>query len=408
MNTVSYLLAWRYVKGAYQEQSIATMARLCFAGIFIGTFSLALVLAIMHGFEQVTHEKFRGVYAPINIRAHGDALNIKAIAPVFQHEFPEITAYSPSDTQQVIMRSDAAHADFTIVALKGVVPALEASLHTLSQLFSASPDSFIQALEHNQIILGKKLAQELNVSAGDSVSLLYPRAQQARKNHIALDSVSARVGGIFDSGIEEFDTAMAICSLDFLQTLFAHAEPTQIGVTISKDADEQKIIDRLTRRLALEVFSWKDLYPALVAALKLEKYAMFLILALICLVASMNIISLLFMQITHKRGDIAILKAMGMSDRAVKTVFILMGVVISCIGSLFGLLAACVVGFFLDRYPLITLPDAYYVSHLPVHMTGSMLLLVAVVTLLLALVATWIPVARIGSITIAKVLRLEA
>ena len=85
-----------------------------------------------------------------------------------------------------------------------------------------------------------------------------------------------------------------------------------------------------------------------------------------------------------------------------------MGTSISLIGSLFGLIAAYIVGFFLDRYPLITLPDAYYVTHLPIHMTWSIVVIVAMITLILGFLATWIPVSRIGTITIAKVLRMEA
>ena len=73
------------------------------------------------------------------------------------------------------------------------------------------------------------------------------------------------------------------------------------------------VIQKLRHRLGLDVYSWKDLYPSLVASLKLEKYVSFFILALILLVASMNIISLLFMQITQKRPTIALLQAMGMS-----------------------------------------------------------------------------------------------
>ncbi len=408
MNRVSLLLAWRYVKSAHTERSINSMARICFGGVFIGTFALALVLAIMQGFEKVTHEKLRGIHAPINIRSSGDYLNISALATIFTQEFPEIAAYSPSDTQQVIMQTTDGDTDFTIVALKGVVPEKEAALATLAKRFvTADGVTFVEALKGNKLILGKKLAQELNVVVGDTIDLLYTHEHQTRHGKLALEQSTAQVGGIFDSGIDEFDSAMALCSLDFLQTLF-DTEPTHIGLTLIPTANEQATIERLQKRLGLDVFSWQELYPALIAALKLEKYAMFLILALITLVASMNIISLLFMQITHKRADIAMLKAMGMPDVAIKTIFVIMGTTISCAGALGGLIAATIVGFFLDRYPLITLPDAYYVSHLPIQMSWSIMLLVAAVTLLLGFVASWIPVSRIGSITIAKVLRMEA
>jgi lipoprotein-releasing system permease protein len=408
MSTVSLLLAWRYLKNTHTQQNIHRMIRICFVGVFIGTFSLSLVLAIMHGFEQVTHEKFRGIHTPVTIRAYGEPLDVEELATVFEHEFPEIAAYSPSDTRQVIIQSKNTEDTFTVVTVTGVFPQLESNVHVLSARFvpATTTDTFVRAL-HEGIILGKKLAQELHVVPGDAITILYPHAEQTGRQQLALDRISTRVGGIFDAGIDEIDSSMALCSFDFLQSLFSNAYPTQIGLTLKPGYDEQATIEKLIARTELEVFSWKDLYPALVAALKLEKYALFLIVLLITLVASMNIISLLFMQITHKRSDIAILKAMGMPNQHIQAIFMWMGMGISLVGSLCGLIAATVVGYYLEQHPFITLPDVYYVSHLPIQMTWAICALVMGVTLLLSLVATWLPTARIAITSIAGDLRME-
>ncbi|NDC43116.1 MAG: ABC transporter permease [Chitinophagia bacterium] len=155
------------------------------------------------------------------------------------------------------------------------------------------------------------------------------------------------------------------------------------------------------------VRSWQELYPALVASLKLEKYVMFLVIALITLVASMNMVSLLFMQIQQKRRDIAIFQAMGMPHTMIREIFLYIGLFITLIASTLGLLAAGIVGTLLERYPCIQLPDVYYISYLPARLDAEIFIMVFVVTLLIGFVATWLPAYRTRSIKIAQVLREE-
>ena len=149
------------------------------------------------------------------------------------------------------------------------------------------------------------------------------------------------------------------------------------------------------------------MYPALVSALKLETYAMFLILALIALVASMNVISLLFMYITQKKGDIAILTSMGLHSSVIKNVFLCLGIFLTLVGASAGLLLAFISGLILQHYPFITLPDIYYVSHLPVYMHWSTFLLMFVVVLLLSVIALVIPIHKVPKLNIATILRME-
>jgi lipoprotein-releasing system permease protein len=215
------------------------------------------------------------------------------------------------------------------------------------------------------------------------------------------------VSGIFDTGIDEFDNGVAYCSLSFLEKLFPNITIEHINIALKTGTNEEAIIERLHNRTGLDVYSWKSLYPALVATLKLEKYVSFFIIALILLVASMNIISLLFMQITQKRPDIALLKAIGMTDNAISSIFFIMGMTISCVASACGLAAALVASWALERYPFITLPDTYYVTQLPVAMTWQIICVVFCVVIIFSFLATWIPTKRIRLINISQVLRFE-
>lgn len=410
MNFLHYLLAWRYIIGTRHNRTIAIMAYISFFGILIGTFSLALTLFIMNGFEKATHEKLQGIHAHVIMRAHGSCLATEKIMDILNKEFADfVEAASPTSSEQVILQSQGDDDNTSLVMLKGIDPNREQRISTLEEKItrSAFATKTLPSIVHEDyILIGERLANDLSIKPGDPITMIVPDTNRMNKGSVKLEQHQARIGGFFNTGIEEFDSGLIFCSLDFLQTLFPESGVTQLNIKLMPHVDDAAIVQRLRDRFSMEAYSWKELYPALVSALKLEKYVMVCILALITLVASMNIISLFFMQITQKRGDIAILRAMGM--HAIRPVFLIMSITITGIAALSGLLLAGIIGWLLDRYPLITLPDAYYISKLPIAMEWHLALLVFGIVMLLGIIAAWIPIRNIHTINIAHVVRYEA
>ena len=410
MNKLSLMIAWRYLIGTKHEKNISTMVLICFLGILIGSFALALVAAVMNGFEKVTHEKMQSIHAQIIAHADNQPLNFKKIKDVLQKEFQTIKSIAPSTTKQIIAQADEKEG-YNLVSLTGVDPHAAQDVSNINSKIktSISPQrSIASILQKKTVLIGDLLAKNMKVSIGDEIHLFFSSDEKIKRKKIRLDQEPVIVGGTFKTGIDEFDNGLIICSLDLIQKMFPDIGITQIGIKLKDNANEKKTIARLKKRLKhLDVFSWKELYPALVEALQLEKYAMFLILALIILVASMSIISLLFMQINQKRADIAILRAMGMPSKHISQVFLYVGMSIAIIGSTVGLALATLAGWFLEKYPLIKLPDVYYVTHLPCKMDFSIIVAVFIVVLALSFLSTWIPTRRIRSIYISHVLRFE-
>lgn len=406
---LSWLLGWRYLLGARSEKNISLMILICFCGIFIGTLALALVASVMNGFEKVTHEKLQSIHSQIIMRAIGKNLNGPAIESVLK-TMPEIKAYSPSVYKQVIIQSPNSDDITNAVMLKGIKGDLESTTSTIGQKITGSEGastSLSSLVSDNAIIIGSKLAEQLDLIPGDIVNLLYVTSETIKNRKITLDTYQAHISGIFTTGIEEFDSGLILGSLELVKTLFPDSGITQYNISLTQEANEIQTINNLKQRFKLDVFSWKELYPALVAALKLEKYAMFFILALIALVASMSIISLIFMQIIQKRPDIAILKSMGMHTSSIVQLFIIMGIGLAIIAALCGLIAAYLIGLFLQHYPFITLPDTYYVSHLPIAMEWNIFLAIFLLVILMSLIATWLPTRAIKTMNPAQVLRFE-
>lgn len=444
MTALARLLAWRFLTYRRKDSSISFMLRICFAGIFIGSFALMLTLIITHGFEKVIHEKMQGINAELVVYAIGNKI---AYEPLRKHLFDVcgdvIDGVSGSAVKQAIIDDELQ----TVLVLRGVDELHEHTVNVLNKKIinprlrdeSFRPKIFEKLLVPGGIVIGHKLAKEKHYAVGDHITILLPEPRS--KKSITLRKAAVKITGIFNVGLEEYDNNLALCSLDQFHEWFdeegvdhlaitlKHPEQLGLGVFVTQYGLGLGVLNYLKARAKsffgydagvgkvrqvladvspdLVLRRWQDLYPALVSSLKLEKYVMFIVIALITLVASMNMVSLLFMQIQQKRRDIAIFQAMGMSQKMIREIFLYVGLFITFLAGFLGLSAAAVVGLFLERYPCIELPDVYYVSYLPARLDAEIFIIVLLVTLLIGFLATWLPAYRTRSIEIARVLREE-
>lgn len=403
-----------------------------------------LTLIIMNGFEKVTHEKMQGINAHIIISSPGNRLDYKDLRAALKEDFHSvIEQISGNSTRHVIIDH---HNMQSILVIRGFDVDHEEEVTTLASKIIAPSNlqkPILPALlKKNQVLIGYKTAREYHLHVGDSVTLFVPEAGGKKK--IFLNKKVVEVAGIFRIGIEDYDNNVIFTSLDFLNTLFDEQgvenvtiklkpfTPPQIFklnqsrdlvnvswwkktlVTLGKRIKrlfipfdyEREVIKLLQERFPhLTVNSWKDLYADLVSSLALEKYVMFFILALITLVAALNMISLLFMQIQSKLRDIAIMKTMGLANKPIRSIFLSIGMAITLLGSVCGLGLAALVGYLLEKYPFIQLPDVYYVEYLPARMDGDIFFVVFIATIFLGFIATWIPAHRTKRIHVAQVLR---
>lgn len=408
MTKLIRLIASRYLKGTQNEKSISSMVIVCFLSISIGACALALVMSIMDGFEYATHEKIRSIHAHIIMRQNGQSLDAAAIQQVIDKEFSEISGVSSQQIGQVLVQSKDNNDVNSVVILKGINPAHEALTSSIATKIIAPENSALSAVIHdNYVLIGSQCASDLNVSVGSPITLIHKK-EGSPDDTVEFSQTKAIVGGIFKTGIEEFDNGLMFAAQKLWASMFDSNEIHQIALSVRPGIDETKVVEKLKNRFKINAYSWKELYPALVSALKLEKYAMFFILALITLVASLNMISLLFMHIAQKKGDIAILRAMGMNTKDIRIIFLLTGTKIAFWGTLCGLAAAYLIGLFLQAYPLISLPDVYYVTTLPIRLDIKMFVLIFATVMIISIIASWLPTRSIKHINIIDILRFDA
>jgi lipoprotein-releasing system permease protein len=260
------------------------------------------------------------------------------------------------------------------------------------------------------IILGKEIARSLRVDMGDNIRLFSPSGPLTPMGVIPKIK-TCRVVGIFDTGMYEYDSSLAYVSLTTAQD-FLELDEAVHGLELKVD-DIYKasvIAKELEKKLGFGyvVKDWISMNKNLFSALKLEKTAMFIVLALIVLVAAFNIISTLIMVVMSKGKDIAILKSMGATSKGIMKIFIYEGLVIGLTGTVLGVIGGLALCEVLSRYQFIKLPsDVYPITTLPVKILPMDVTLVAVSAALITLLATIYPSWKASKIDPAVALRYE-
>lgn len=358
----------------------------------------------MTGFESATQEKIQGIYPDIIIEAPtGSFLDAPPLLEHLKKHHSNISRTCTYSTQQVLAQIPNTQEPTMVCMLKGITAdeARVTNLHTKYKL-----DENAQ-LKGPRVLIGKTIAETLERDIGDELTIMYSADPHTRLDKIRFSSLPVTIVGLIDTGIAEYDNTLILANQDFITSLFDEECIQQIGIKLADASTAQQLTQQLKKLPDLNAYRWQELYPSLVSALKLEKFAMFFILGLIVLVASMNNISLLFMFITAKRKEIALLKMMGMSTRTIMLIFLLFNLLITSAAALFGLACAYGAGLLLQTYPFIELPDVYYVSHLPVKLEPIMFLIIFGLVILLGILSALLPLFSIKKINITQTLRFE-
>jgi lipoprotein-releasing system permease protein len=244
------------------------------------------------------------------------------------------------------------------------------------------------------IILGKEIAKKLNVNKDDMIQLVSSRSVRGQNGH-APSVKWFRVIGLFDSGLYEYDVSLAYISLkDAQQVMQIGDAVTGIELRLKDIYKAQDIAQQVVKDLGFPFWAtdWMRMNRTMFAALRLQKTVMFIILALIILVAAFNIAGALIMMVMEKTKDIAILKVMGATDRTIGRIFVLKGMIIGLTGTLIGVICGFIICVLLKQYHFIELdPQIYPFTTLPVRINILDTLLIACSALVICFMATLYP-----------------
>jgi lipoprotein-releasing system permease protein len=389
-------IARRYIKAKRKQAFISLITVLSVGGVTVGVMALLVVIAVMAGAESSFKDRILGVTSHIVVMQYGEPVSDyqKFLGTI--SATPGVEAVSPFIYTQTILRSASGSSG---VVLRGIDPETGGKVTPLLNngiLEKLSTPSPAKSTGHAipGIIIGKELAGTLKVKTGDTIFMLSPRGISSSVLY-APSMERFQVMALLDTGMHEFDLTLAYIDLKQAQKILHMGNAvTGIEVRVKEIEQARAIKEEIVTKLGFPFWAkdWMQLYRNMLSALKLQKTVMFIILALIVLVAAFNIAGTLFMMVIEKTRDIAILKAMGATDKSIRKIFVLKGMTIGGIGTVTGLCFGFILCTILKHYHFIKLdPKIYPFTTLPVQIETVDVSIIALATLAICYLASIYP-----------------
>lgn len=404
----------RYTRAKRRNHFISFISLISMVGIALGVTALITVLSVMNGFEQELRNRILGMTSHVTIGGYGDPVQDWPELVRLTSSHPEVLGAAPY-IQAEGMLTYGSRVRGTLV--RGILPGEEPKVSEVGDNMVAGRLDDLRAGEFG-IVLGRDLARLLNVTVGDKVTLVTPSANVSPAG-ILPRLKRFTVVGVFEVGMYEYDSALALLHLQDAQRLFRMDEGVS-GVRLK--LDDLFRAPFVARELAqtlpglYQVSDWTWQHANFFRAIRTEKTVMFVILFLIVAVAAFNIVSTLVMVVTDKQSDIAILRTLGASPRSIMMVFMVQGTIIGIIGTLLGLAGGVSLALNVETivpalerlFGIQFLPaDVYYISDLPSKLHWEDVARICGVAFLLSLVATLYPAWRASRTQPAEALRYE-
>jgi len=408
-----WMLSGRYLRARRKEGFISVIAGFSFLGIMLGVATLIIVMAVMNGFRKELLSKILGLNGHLLVQPLESPLTdwkdvaerisavdgIKLAAPIVEGQ---ALASSPFGAYGVLVRGIRS-----------------ADLNSLTSIANNIKQGSIEGFDEGQgVAIGRRLADQLSIHAGDSVTLVQPRGAVTPMG-VTPRIKTYRVTAVFEIGMSEYDSSVVFMPLTEAQTYFGRANDVTAIEVYTNNPDRIDVFrKRVTEAAGRPIFlvDWRQRNATFFNALQVERNVMFLILTLIVLVAALNIVSGLIMLVKDKGSDIAILRTMGASQGSIMRVFLITGAAIGVVGTIVGFLVGLVVCLniegirqFLSWLTSTELfsPELYFLSKLPAEIDVAETAAVVIMALTLSFLATLYPSWRAARLDPVDALRYE-
>ena len=408
------MIAFRYIKSRRVEGFISISAWFSLLGIMLGVATLIVVMSVMNGFRTELVDRILGINGHLIIYSKNER-NIPNYTKIINKilDTPNVVAVTAHLEGQALAKNKNSISGVIIRGSKW------SDLAAKKLLWKSLDQSTINNFKDKQnIIMGYRLGQKLNLKVGDYVSLISPNGMETALGVLPVNQ-NFKIGGFFDMGMYEYDNNFIFIPWKKAE-LFLSTNNVAHGIEVF--LKDQKLTSSVNLELQsklnknLIVIDWKKRNSSFMNALAVEKNVMFVILTLIILVAAFNIISSMIMLVQTKKADIALMRTMGASQYLIIKVFMLTGSIIGFLGTFVGVLLGVFVSINIEKIrQLITSmfgqelfsAEIYFLSKLPSNININEVLIVICISIILTLLASIFPAWKASKISPAEALRYE-
>ncbi|MCO6186086.1 lipoprotein-releasing ABC transporter permease subunit [Rhizobium sp. L1K21] len=408
------MVAWRYLRARRKEAFISVIAGFSFAGIMLGVATLIIVMAVMNGFRSELISRILGINGHMIVQPMDTPLsNYDDLAKKFE-AVPGVKLAVPLVEGQVLASGTGGAGTGALV--RGIEAEDIAKLNFIAD--NIRQGSLTAFATGDGVAIGSRMATNLGLSAGDSITLISPEGDVTPLG-VNPREKTYKVVAVFEIGMSEYDASIIYMPLPEAQ-LFFNSEG--IVQTIELFVDNPDRVDDLRQPIEAAVdrqifiSDWRQRNQTFFSALEVERNVMFMILTLIVLVAALNIISGLIMLVKDKGHDIAILRTMGATSGSVMRIFFMTGAAIGVAGTFAGVVLGVIVCLNIESIreffswlvgTTLFNPELYFLSQLPAEMNAGETISVILMALALSFLATIFPAWRASKLDPVQALRYE-
>ncbi len=410
MNKLAFFIAMRYARSKRKLNFITIISVLSTLGIAIGVAALIIVLSVFNGFSSLVTSFLISLDPHIRIEAMSNAgvQQLDSIESVIAKQ-PGLSAYTPYASGKLLLRVAG---DVRVVTAKAVPAKGLKDVYQMDR-YLVDGGLYNDDAAAPGLVLGRALAEYIGAAPGDTITLVSAANIEAVIGQGALPLVSKTVvTGVFYSKNNEYDIGVVFLPMEEGQRLLGYGNSYQgfdLRLTDEQKADNVK--ELLQRELPKEQFgikTWYDLHSDLFTVMVIERWAAYMLLSLIVLVAVFNILASLTMTVIEKKRNIGIMRAMGMTPQMIKRIYLFHGMIIGIMGTIGGFLLGLFVYWLQITYVIYPLdPTKFKISALPVQLQLSDFLVVGLASIGLSLLAAWLPAKRAANIDALDAIRWE-
>ena len=409
-------IAYRYLRARREDGFISIVSWFSLIGISLGVATLIIVMSVMNGFREELLSRIIGLngHASLYLSEDSKKINSNNIENLLM-DIEEVTDIIPIVEATIMISANNKS--------KGIITrGISSDNFKSNQLLysSITNSTFNNFIEQDSIIIGNKLFKYLNLNIGSKITLIAPTGLNTPFGRAPL-AKNFNIAGTFDLGMYEYDSSVIFMKIDNLRDFIGYESDQIDNIEIFYKNPENAYKNSYNIKVKLDsieqghlVIPWTNRHKQLFSALEVERNVMFIILTLIIIVAAFNIISSMIMLVRDKESSISILRTIGVTDKSILKIFIIVGSSIGFIGTTLGLIIGLLFSLNIEKIQKILedftgsnlfSEEIYFLSKLPSKIIISEVALVILIAFILSLSATIYPAWRASKIDPIKVLR---